>query len=161
MSGSGWRAVLLRWVLYVLLACTPFAVLAKVYSVDLIKRSTGYGFSLIVPDVLIADFAFIGVALFLSVLPEWLVDKRKLGEQRKFYLIALRMIVIICAVGCFIDYVLIQYEINELRASPSDGAARSFQKVLEHKSAMFWVVLGVVFSTLASSLCMANSTRRS
>ena len=160
MSGFGWRAVVLRWALYVALACAPFLILGKVYSVDLIHKSTGVGFSLLVPDVLISDFAFIGVALFFSVLPEWLSENRKYSENRKFFLMLFRFVVVACALLCLLDYVIIQYEINELKASSSFGASRSFGKVLEHKSAMLWAVLGVMCSTLTSSLCMANSTKR-
>jgi hypothetical protein len=101
-----------------------------------------------IPDKLVPEFAFIGVAIFISCLPDWLSDEhfRTFKQARQKWLIGFRSICSACAVISFLYYIRIVLNINGIvdKKFTFDLATNKF--------ALFAWVVAVCVTSLAAVL---------
>jgi hypothetical protein len=107
------------------------------------------------PDKLVPEFAFIGVAIFISCLPDWLSDEhfRTFKRARQKWLICFRSICSACAVISFLYYIRIVLNINGIvdKKFTFDLATNKF--------ALFVWVAAVCVTSLAAVLFHLGPSR--
>jgi hypothetical protein len=135
------------WITALVGAALPFATLWFFLPEETLGAASASGL-IEIPDKLVPEFAFIGVAIFISCLPDWLSDEhfRTFKRPRRNWLIGLRSACTVCAVISFLFYIRIVLNINGV-------IDKKFKFNLEgNKIALFALVVAVCLTSLAAVL---------
>lgn len=133
---------LLVWFLTLCGATVPFITLRFILPPNLLIAD-GY---IPIPEVLVSDFSFIGVALFIACAPEWMADEHYstfgLGRQRT--ILVLRALTFVFAFLTFLHYLrisLYRHNVFETR----------FQYSLDDsKDSLMWCIVAVIVLSFAA-----------
>ena len=134
------------WLCAAIGASLPLIVL-DFFLPDALLKSTAVASSWIdIPDKLVPEFGFIGVALFISCAPEWLSDGhfRTFKSSRRRWLLIFRLAAILCAGLSLFHYIRISLIVNKV------FDPRFTFDMASNKLALFWCVIAVVFATFAA-----------
>lgn len=102
------------WMVALIGASLPYMTLWFFLPDEALKSAASASAYFDVPDKLVPEFAFIGVAIFITCLPDWLSDEhfRSFKAMRRHSLIALRATCSICAIVSFLYYIRITLNIH-------------------------------------------------
>jgi len=100
-----------------------------------------------IPNKLITDYAFIGVAIFLACIPDWLCDEhfRSFKPTRRHTIVVFRSAATLFAVFSFFHYLRIELQENKVFDNRF-----SFNNLDEGKLSLMWCVIAVVMTSLAA-----------
>ena len=130
------------WLLALFGAGLPFATLYFFLPYEILDSNSYVP----IPDKLITDYAFIGVAVFISCMPDWLCDDHfsSFKMARKRWIISFRSAAFIFAFSSFFHYIRIELNLNNVFDQ------RFFFNLESSKLSLMWCVIAVIGTSLAA-----------
>jgi hypothetical protein len=164
---SNWRLILKSvgfWILAFLSSSSAYILLRIIYPRRLIYESGGGQTYYDIPNLLVTDLTFIGIALMLAYANMWMnfAALNRLRPARRVFVRAVRGTTLFLSILCVVHYVALHYEINIIPRSIDvqklpQAQLQSFllnnaADILDRKWGIFWSVIGVCVGTLLGSV---------
>jgi hypothetical protein len=164
---SNWGLILRSvgfWVVAFLSSSSAYVLLRIIYPRRMIYESGGGQTYYDIPNLLVTDLTFIGIALMLAYANLWMniAALNRLRPARRIFVAVVRAATLLLSIICIIHYVALHYEINIIPRSievqklpPSqlqNFLLNNAADILDRKWGIFWSVIGVCVGTFLGSV---------